>query len=193
MSYDQQEHLNPAFKSSTAIGLVIGYARKNWELQSTISYFRQDMTLVEPTNWSTNGPKLATANFISTKVSALFLVGNLQRWPYGWYSGIFVRTVSSISYAVDPAAKTTYGITDISNQTEMNWGIETYISCAFGEKGFFGKVGGSVTMPGVMDGVGKIQSNLSGYTVVDDTIVMYSMEFYVGVGLRIGKLKSITL
>jgi hypothetical protein len=192
VSHDKQEHLNPAFKSSTAIGLVFGYVRKNWVFESTISYFQQDMTLVTPINWSTNGPKLATANFISAKVSALFFAGKTEWWPYGLNGGFFIGTVSSFSYEVDPAAKAKYGISSISNQTQLNWGIESNFCFTIGKKGFFGNIGGSLTMPGVQGGVGKIQSNSSGYTVVEETIVMYSLNVSAGVGLRIGKLKQMT-
>jgi hypothetical protein len=84
-----------------------------------------------------------------------------------------------------------YGITDISTQTELNWGIETNLNFALGKKGFYLNLGISLTMPGAIGGVGTIKSNSSGYTIVNDTIVLYPMTCFVGVGFRIGELKPV--
>jgi hypothetical protein len=87
----------------------------------------------------------------------------------------------------DADAAAVYGIKDIAHATQLGWGIEGNLSFNIGKKGLFGDVGMLLTLPGIIGSIGEIQTYSSGYTVVEDSIAIYTLKIFAGLGLRIGK------
>jgi len=190
-SYDELEHLSIGFQYTTATELVFGYLQNGWLLQSTICYFSQDMGLINKPAASSNGPSLAMADLMSARISAQLQLSNSEKvGPHGLYSGFFIGVVFPFSYDIDKQAKINYGIEDISHSVQFCWGIDFSYSLRLGTSGFYMIAGTSLTMPGLIGGIGKIKlEDDSSYTLVRSDIRMYTIKGFIGVGYRLGKGK----
>jgi len=185
LSFDNKKHLSPGFKTSVAAEFVAGIRRNKFQFQSTLGYYKQDIGLLE--KFSQSGDPFFIADLLSVKASALLQLSNTEkRGPNGFYTGFFIGSVFSVSTTLKDEIKINYAVKVIRPYSEIYWGIDYSYIQSFGKKGWYAIAGASITMPGLLGGIGKIEmENNSPYTIIRDKIQMYTVRGFIGIGMRL--------
>lgn len=190
MYYDNKEHLSSGFKSSTLPEFVAGYYKDDFKLQGTFGYFVQDIGLLQ--DFSTNEYPFILADMFSVKMSALFrLAKSDKRIPFGFNTGFFIGCLIPVSYNMNDRTKSDFTISGIQHAVQLNWGAYYSYTIQLSKKGLYAIAGATMTMPGTIGSIGKIQMQPgSTYYTVRDNIKMYSLVGFIGIGID---LKSSTI
>jgi hypothetical protein len=190
MYYDNKKHYSPGFRSCTLPEFVAGYYKDNFKFQGTLGYFVQDIGLVQ--DLSTNEYPFILADMFSVKVSALLrLAKSDKRAPFGLTTGVFIGCLIPVSYDMNDQTKADFGFDSIQPAVQLNWGVYYSYSILLSKKGLYAIAGATMTMPGTIGCIGKIQMQPdSPYSTIRDNIKMYSLEGFIGIGIH---LKSRTI
>lgn len=186
-SYDEKKHLITGFKECFVPEIVVGYRKKNMQLQSSMGYYKQDIGLIQ--NFEKVEYPFLLSNMLSVKITALYQLSNSERRGfYGLYAGIFIGTVIPTSYTLNEQTKAEFGIDDFHTAAQFNWGIDFKYNLKLGKKGFYVSGGTSLTFPGIIGSLGNIELlPSSSYTIVRDEIKMYSINIFCGLGFQLEK------
>jgi hypothetical protein len=185
MYYDNKKHFSPGFRSCTLPEFVAGYCEGDFRLQGTFGYFVQDIGLVQ--DFSTNEYPFILADMFSVKVSALYrLAKSDKRAPFGFTTGFFIGCLIPVSYDMNDQTKADFGFNSIQHAVQLNWGVYYSYSILLSKKGLYAIAGATMTMPGTVGCVGKIEMQTdSPYSIIRDKIKMYSLEGFIGIGIHL--------
>jgi len=185
--YDHKKHFFPGFKTAFAPELTAGYQKNKIRFQSTVGYFEQDIALIQ--KFHPGEYPFVLAKMLSVRVSAMLGCSNYEkRGPYGFYTAISFGSVFPIGHEMNDQTKANFALDDFQSAAEYLWSFDESYSLALGKKGLYMVAGLSLTMPGLLGCVGKInvQPN-SPYAIIRDKIKMYSYTGFLGFGYRLEK------
>lgn len=189
LSFDHKKHLIPGFKSALAPELVIGYRKDNLHFESTISWFSQDIGLIHKL-FNIEYP-FAVSEMVSIKLNTLLQFCDRQKnGEYGLYMGVFVEPVFSVSNKLNKQTRTEFSV-GFRPSVQMNWGVDYKYLFRIGKKGAYLSTGASVTMPGIIGSIGKIDALPgSSYSIVRDKVQMFTIKGSIGIGFGLGKINK---
>ncbi len=186
MSFDRKRHLIPGFKSSFSPEVVIGYRKGFLHFETTVGYYSQDIGLINKV-FKMEYP-FAVLEMLSVRFTGfLQLSDHLKRGQYGLYMGFFIKSVFPMTSKQDENTKAEYGM-DFKKALQVNWGVDYKYLIRIGKKGSYISTGATITIPGIIGSIGKIeQRSGSEYTVIRDKIQMFTINAYIGLGFSLGK------
>lgn len=184
LSYDNMKHLIPGFKQSNGVELAAGYQKNRIRVQSTIAYFQQDIKLIQRV--SSNEYPFVSLEMLSAKASVLLQLSNPEKCGSdGFYDGLSLGLVSPISHDLNDLTKAAFNFNDFRPSAQFFWSMDYSYSFQIA-KGFYFNVGASVTMPGLVGCVGRMEMlPNSDYTITRDKVKMYSVSGFLGFGYRL--------
>jgi hypothetical protein len=101
--------------------------------------------------------------------------------------GFFIKSVFPMTSKQDENTKAEYGM-DFKKALQVNWGVDYKYLIRIGKKGSYISTGATITIPGIIGSIGKIeQRSGSEYTVIRDKIQMFTINAYIGLGFSLGK------
>ena len=188
MSFDRKRHLIPGFKSSFSPEVVIGYRKGFLHFETTVGYYSQDIGLI-PKVFNLEYP-FAILEMLSIRFTGLLQLSDTQkRGQYGLYMGFFIKPVFPMTSKQDENTKAEYGM-DFKKALQVNWGVDYKYLFRIGKKGSYISTGATITMPGIIGSIGKIEPGSgSQYAVIHDQIRMFTINAYLGIGFGLGKTK----
>jgi hypothetical protein len=186
LSYDNTQHYSPGFKESVPVELVLGYNFDNsFHLESTLSYYKLDMALIQTFNRS-EYPFLI-ADMFSTKVSGLFRFSDEDiDSSFGISTGMSVGVVLPLSYNINEETKNYFGVKDFQQNIELFFEINASCYLPLNNDGLYLTAGTSFTLPWLIGSIGEIElQSGSSYTVVRDEVLLHSISGFLGIGCRL--------
>lgn len=182
--FDQKKHLIPGFKKANGVELAAGYQKNKIRVQSTIAYYGQDIGLIQRV--SSNEYPFVKAKMLSAKASVMLQLSNPEKVGCdGFYAGITLGLISPISYKMNDETKAAFNFKDFRPSAQFFWSMDYSYSFRIA-KGFYFNVGASVTMPGLVGCVGRMEMQPnSDYTITRDKVKMYAVSGFIGYGYRL--------
>ena len=166
--------------------MVIGFRKGNLHFEGTVGYYSQDIGLIHKV-FNMEYPFLVL-EMVSLRFSGLLQLSDHQkRGPYGLYLGFFVRPVFPVTWKMNENTKTEFAIGFRCNP-QANWGLDYKYLLRIGKKGGYLTTGATVTMPGIIGSIGKLEP-LTGSqsSVIRNKIQMFTINAYIGIGFNLGK------
>jgi hypothetical protein len=185
LSYDNSQHFAPGFKESVPVELVLGYNFDNsFHLESTFSYYKLDMALIQTFNRSEY--PLLIADMFSTKVSGLFRFSDEDiDSSFGISTGMSFGAVIPISYAINKETKNYFDVKDFQQNVELFFEVNAIGYLPLNNNGLYLSAGASFTLPWLIGPIGEIElQSGSSYTVVKDEVLLHSISGFLGIGCR---------
>ena len=186
MSFDRKKHLIPGFKSSNSPVVVVGFRKGNLHFETAVGYYSQDIGLIHKV--FDMEYLFAVLEMLSLRFSGLLQFSDRQkRGPYGLYMGFFIRPVFPVTWKLNENSKAEFAMA-FHCAPQANWGLDYKYLLRIGKKGGYLSTGATVTMPGIIGSIGKLESlPNSQYTVIRNKIQMFTINAYLGLGFNLGK------
>jgi len=193
MSYDNKKHFSPGFKGCFPLEMSFGFNKLSGDtffrcvqFQSTVSYFKQDIGMVQLFGNDEN--PFVLADMLSIRAAVLLQLSDFKkRGVHGLYVGLFIGSHFPVAIDMNEQTKAEFGIRAFSRSAMFYWGADYKYSLRIGRQGWFASTGASVIMPGTVGYIGKIELDpSSGYEIIRDEVRMYSIKAFLGIGIQLG-------
>ena len=186
LSFDGKKHLSPGFKSSSSPEIVFGFRKGFLHFETTVGYYSQNIGLIHKV-FNMEYP-FALPEMLSIRFTGLLQLSDpLKRGQYGLYMGFFIKPVFPMTSKQDENTKAEFAM-DFRKALQVNWGVDYKYLVRIGKKGSYISTGATITMPGIIGSIGKIEpGSWSEYTVIRDRIQMFTINAYIGLGFSLGK------